>query len=125
VIHSTALTKGQVEETMKLRIAIIAAIAGMLALTALAHAGEPISGIAVGLEGDCSGNDDVGCAQKMNRAKTGRALQKNPAASTTTVKSSKSNTSDRMGGGGGTKGAGGALADPPRGQQPVDLPGRR
>jgi hypothetical protein len=75
---------------MKIRIAILAACAGTLALAGtLAHAGETISDIPVGLEGD------PGSKMKPKGTKG------------TTVKSSKSNTTDRMGGGGGAKGAAG------------------
>jgi hypothetical protein len=61
---------------------------------------------------------------KLGKNPGGSPAARTGGAGVTTVKSSKSNTSDRMGGGGG-KGAVQRGNEPPRGGQPIDLPGRR
>lgn len=85
VVHSAALMKGQVEETMKMQILISRTL---LVLYTLGFLGAGLVG-----------------GQTQNAVGTFNAPMIG-AAPQTTVKSSKSNTSDRMGGGGGTgKGA--------------------
>jgi hypothetical protein len=95
------------EETMKIRMAIVAASTGTLALALIATTATSEERRVIGFEKTFLGGD-----ASMRKAKTGnntsRQITDNESPrpqDRATVKSGNSNTSDRMGGAGGGRGA--------------------